>query len=92
MIHNKNPDLLNQTDEEGRTPLHTAVMRNELDSVVNLVAFGAESTSLDREGNTPLHLAVLRGNELMIKFLIAVDGGVTVKNKDGKMPGDLTNK
>ncbi|CAD5229496.1 unnamed protein product [Bursaphelenchus okinawaensis] len=89
VAYKRNVRMLSQKNERGRTPAHNAVIRNDLDGLVALVAHGAEVAECDEDGNTPLHLAALQQNILMIKFLISMDGGTQEKNKDDKTPAQM---
>ncbi|HWN66011.1 MAG TPA: ankyrin repeat domain-containing protein [Haliangium sp.] len=51
------------TDNEGRTPLHQAVLFEASSAVDALLTAGASRTARDREGKTPLELARARGHE-----------------------------
>lgn len=53
-------DLLNTTNNSGRTALHQAVLCNNALFVQNLLAHNAYHSPKDVDGNTPLHLAVKR--------------------------------
>lgn len=44
-------------DEEGQTPLHKAVMYNQLESVQALAMQGINLNMKDTSGNTPLHVS-----------------------------------
>ncbi|CAD5234308.1 unnamed protein product [Bursaphelenchus xylophilus] len=89
VANKRNPRMLSQKNERGRTPAHNAVLRDDLDGLVNLVAYGADVAESDEDGNTPLHLATLQQTPVIIKFLIAMDGGTQERNKEDKTPSDL---
>ena len=59
---NKNPELLQQVDEFGRTLLHCAAAHGQTDCVDVLLSKGALTTVKDKEsGWTPLHAALYAG-------------------------------
>ncbi|KAJ5619208.1 hypothetical protein N7510_003192 [Penicillium lagena] len=48
---------VDQKDENGRTPLHHAVLSGNLESVYSILQAGANPNIADKHGSTPLHLA-----------------------------------
>jgi ankyrin repeat protein len=78
-VKNGNPtavqDLLrhgnvNAPDEDGATPLHWAVYRDDLRTVDQLLVAGADVKAVNRYGITPLSLACINGNAAMIERLL----------------------
>jgi ankyrin repeat protein len=55
------PELLNQPDEKGSTPLHRAAERQDLSVVAALVDLGADVTLKDHFGYTPRDTAYFFG-------------------------------
>uniref|UniRef100_A0A183ESQ7 ANK_REP_REGION domain-containing protein n=1 Tax=Gongylonema pulchrum TaxID=637853 RepID=A0A183ESQ7_9BILA len=45
----------------GETPLHCAVLRNDLTQIIALLAGNADVDIADNDGNTPLHIAAQVG-------------------------------
>ena len=50
-------DVLNEPDENGDTPLHSAIRHIRLDSAALLLCLGARPCPVNRDGKTPLMLA-----------------------------------
>jgi ankyrin repeat protein len=73
----------------GRTPLHCAVVREDLGRVIELLSFGANVNKVGKRGNTPLHLAVSKNNEALVKLLLCFDSDYTLKNNDGQTPNEM---
>ena len=73
---------VNAKDEDGRTPLHLAVVSANRDVYQLLVDKGANVNAKDRDGRTPLHLAVESADADVIKFLL--DKGADINAKDDK--------
>ena len=79
-----NPNCVNEIDEKGRTPLHWACCRNNLEMVQLLLDNGAEESiniansggysplwnEIDEEGRTPLHWACCHNNLKMVQLLL----------------------
>jgi ankyrin repeat protein len=79
-----------QTDDEGRTPLHIALSYNMPESDIETIAGWLGRTgAVDREGRTALRYAVDRGNWDAAKFL--ANGGADVFSiaRDGKTPVEV---
>ena len=51
---------INSPDFDGDTPLHFAVMNNNLEAVEYLLENGANTNVKNKDGITPLHIAVKR--------------------------------
>ncbi|MDR2481964.1 MAG: ankyrin repeat domain-containing protein [Spirochaetaceae bacterium] len=81
-----------QTDEEGRSPLHIALLTNgnedEIEAIVGWV--GTKQLSVvDRQGRIPLRYAADEGNWLAAKFLTDQGSNVFSVARDGKTPADI---
>ena len=62
----------NKLDDQGRTALHSAAIRNRHTIVVNLLLeHGADPSRVDGEGNTARELASTKGREKVVAFLDA---------------------
>jgi len=58
----KEPSLVNVSDNYGNTPLHTAVEKGNIRIVEFLIQNGADVNAKDNEGRTPAYFAEVRGN------------------------------
>ena len=66
--------LLNEMDNDGFCPMHTAVSLSPSNMAVVmthlLLSFGADATIVDGFGNTPLHWAARAGNDEVAQVLV----------------------
>ncbi|OOZ39528.1 ankyrin repeat domain-containing protein [Solemya elarraichensis gill symbiont] len=80
-------DLNSQDSKYGETPLHKAVLCDQVSAAELLLIKGAE---VDVEGGrivgTPLYVAAYRGNIVIAKFLINQGANVNARAKDGSTP------
>ena len=67
----KNPEIVNDRDNYGWTPLHFASLKGNQKLAELLIGYGADVNAKDKYGFTPLDLAGLRNHHQMIDFLIA---------------------
>jgi ankyrin repeat protein len=74
---------VNATDEDGGTPLHTAVVFDHCDLIVLLLDSGGYINAMSAQGSTPLMEAACRGNVSASRLLIAHGADVSVRNSDG---------
>ena len=75
----RNESLLDNPDNYGRTPLHTAAEEGHESLVVFLLKQGADINALDYYGFSPLMLATIRGNLKIVQILTAqteIDGNI----------------
>jgi len=63
----------NARDEKGKTALHFAAEKGDIENVQHLLQNKSDPDIEDDEGNMPLHIAASRGNVSVFKALI--DGG-----------------
>ncbi len=64
------PDLIDATDEKGRTPLHIAAANKQLRVVQVLLGLGANVNARAMNGQTPLHAAARLGDTAIAGLLI----------------------
>ncbi len=71
----------NRPLEQGRTPLHFAVIRGKRDVVEYLLKRGANPNLRDDYGNTPLHYAYENRDVKMVSILMkaGMDRGVVLE-------------
>jgi ankyrin repeat protein len=79
-----------QTDDEGRSPLHIALMYNMPEADIEKIAsWVGKNNAVDREGRTALRYAVDRGNWDAAKFLANEGADVFSLARDSKTPADI---
>ena len=79
----KDPSVLNSKTEDGRTPLHVAVMGGHKKLVEYLIREGANIDALDKEGRTPLLNAIILKKPNLAHMLIEMGADVKIKSKEG---------
>ncbi len=76
----KNPDLVNARDKDGRTPLHWACRGVHLEVVRFLVDKGADVNAEDSNKVVPLHSLAVRNSTEAIELLLARGADVDAKD------------
>ncbi|HET9843116.1 MAG TPA: ankyrin repeat domain-containing protein [Gammaproteobacteria bacterium] len=66
---------------EGRTALHLAVEKNDVEQVIKLIRLGYDVNSTDNNNFTPLHLAAIVGSTKIARLLLKEGANVNVKEK-----------
>ena len=74
------------------TPLHFAVLSNQLLNAKSLLGKGASTNSQDSQGDTPLHFAVKANNIQMVILLCEWGALTTIDNNTGQSPIGLAQK
>jgi len=74
------------------TPLHFAVLSNQLYNAKSLLGKGASTNSQDSQGDTPLHFAVKANNIQMVLLLSEWGALPTIENNLGQSPKSLAQK
>src|SRR5215471_14270306 len=64
------PSAAQGPEADGTTPLHKAVLSNDLPGVQKLLRLGANPSAANRYGVTPLSLAAVNGNPALIEILL----------------------
>ena len=80
-ILEKYPYLCNAPDDQGRTLLHTASGRGDIERMKFLITHNANIESQDYQGSTPLNWAVDTGNLEAVKYLIGCGANVDTRRK-----------
>lgn len=65
------PDLIDQEDQLGRTPLMYSVLGDRKPCAEALIRSGAQVNRSDRSGRTAVHLAAQTGNHRLLKLLLS---------------------
>ncbi len=74
-------------DDEGNTPLHTAIQQNASADVIRcLIDKGADINSRNNRINTPLHNAFLSNNKAAVEVLAAAGADLFSRNGEGFTP------
>ncbi|KAL4635179.1 transient receptor potential cation channel subfamily A member 1-like [Arapaima gigas] len=76
---------LNAQDDQGRTPLHWAVEKNQKDSCAKLLELGANPNILNHAVMSPLHLAICLQHNSLVELLLSHS------STDVNLEGDLGN-
>eukprot|EP00742_Colponemidia_sp_Colp-10_P020468 GILJ01023862.1.p1 GENE.GILJ01023862.1~~GILJ01023862.1.p1 ORF type:complete len:370 (-),score=69.93 GILJ01023862.1:189-1250(-) len=84
--------------DKGQTPLHSAIMFDELTSNANVNAVaallnkGANKEATDAKGQTPLHVAAYRCLPDIVDALVAKGASISALDKSGRTPLDAYTK
>ena len=79
-----NPSLLNTGDK--RPPLPHAILRNNVEIALYLIAAGADTDIVDNANRTPLHLAVERNNPELCTALLKAGANPRLRDRTGWTP------
>jgi ankyrin repeat protein len=79
-------DINGRNAELGMSPLHFAILRQNLEIVKYLIERGADINLCTREGRnrSPLHLAVLSGNLEILDCLIEAGANLNAQDRNGR--------
>lgn len=80
------PDLVVQTDDQGRTPLQYAAAYGHVEVCAALTEAGAEVNVADEDGETPLHSAIRRNRLAVANFLLEHGADTERRNEYGHTP------
>jgi ankyrin repeat protein len=73
-------------DEDGRTPLHSAVLGSSLGVLALLLEAGADPNLRDKDGWTALHFAAQESLPEMVRILVARGADPNIQDNDGATP------
>jgi len=82
----KGNKAINESDEQGKTALHHAVVQNKHDVVQWLLAHGAAIDNKDADGLTLLHWAAEKGHTAVAELLLAKGADIQAKSNLGGAP------
>ncbi|XP_018574498.1 uncharacterized protein LOC108913430 [Anoplophora glabripennis] len=82
---------VNIKDKNGRTVLHLAAEKGQIDTIKFLTDVGADIAAKDKEGRTPLHLAAKEGRDV-VQLLIEQGANIRSRDKKGDTPAALAKK
>jgi ankyrin repeat protein/L-ascorbate metabolism protein UlaG (beta-lactamase superfamily) len=82
----ENPQVVNEKDARGRTPLHFACHSGNMEIVTFLIAHGADVKAADPDGFTPLHWAAFAGQADAARALIKAGADPNALSAEGVSP------
>ena len=85
-LTNEKPQLLEETDEEGNTPLHIAIKNNREEVIELLLAQGVDIHKHNNTGSTPLHLAVKESDLQTVRMLLSQGADMHIPDDQGFFP------
>jgi ankyrin repeat protein len=84
------PQWIGMSDDDGRSPLHIAVLSNaDAETLRVIIDMGARVSSVDLDGKTPLHLALERDKWDHAKLLADGGSNVFAVAGDRKTPAEI---
>lgn len=86
LVSNGAMKSINRQNEEGRTPLHVAASKGNLEIVKLLAGLGADLEIKNNHGNTPLTLAIIFKKYDVVDYLIKLGADINTVNNDGMTP------
>lgn len=84
-------DELETVDSEGRTALHWAADRGQVEACAQLLAAGANVDAMDQSGGTPLAYAVICEHADVVRLLIGAGADPFLRATDGESPLSLAS-
>jgi uncharacterized protein len=80
------PGLVEAADSDGRTPLHHAIIEDEVEAAAVLIAAGANVDAPDRSGWTPLHVAAQANSASAVQTLLRAGADPNALDAHGNSP------
>jgi len=81
---------INTKDYSGWARIHYAVASENMDSITEALASGANINLKSNLGNTPLYIAICRSIRIeIVEYLVSSGADFTIKNNAGKSPNDI---
>ena len=74
--------LLDASNDDGRTPLHSAAADGRDEVLGRLLIAGANPQVTDQSGQTPLHLAVADGRGEAVKMLVIAEADLGARDRN----------
>uniref|UniRef100_A0A0K0E0A1 phospholipase A2 n=1 Tax=Strongyloides stercoralis TaxID=6248 RepID=A0A0K0E0A1_STRER len=75
---------VNATNRFGLTPIHKAILNDNLSILITLYGYGCSINNSDPSGDTPLHYAVRSGNIQIVKALLCFNANIKAINNNGE--------
>ena len=82
----KNPDVLNEKNAPGQTPIWKAAELGQLEITKELLSRGADPAIGDNENTLPLHIAASTDNLELVDLLLSKGFDINVKDDNGVSP------
>ena len=97
LLNDRHNKMVQSVDEDGETPLHKAVIGNEIAVIRLLLRAGADVNARNYYGNTPLHKGAFLCNdaedfEVLRILLEEGNADTTVRNNEGLTPAGVAIK
>ena len=86
----QSPELVNQTDSRGFTPLIMATYFGRLDVAQILIDAGADLDAQDASGNTALMGVCFKGDVTLVNLLIDAGANLDISNNEGSTAASYT--
>jgi ankyrin repeat protein len=81
-------NVVQARDRDGQTPLHWAVLNDQLPLTSFWLQAGASPAATNNAGQTPLHLAATKGLTEQVKLLLAANAPTAIRDTNGWTPLD----
>lgn len=82
----ENPELMNERNDKGQTPIFTAAENNKYVIMKELVEAGSDINLYDNDSRTILHISALYNNLASIKMLVEHNVEIDVTDSNGNTP------